>query len=76
MKHILRSESFLTAEEVWEEYEELLPPSLCARYDEDEDEVFIEVKDFEALYNFAHSINADIIVKSNNGSSKIILDEY
>jgi hypothetical protein len=76
MKHILRSESFLTAEEVWREYEATLPRSFSARYDEDESEVIIEVKDFQELYEFAHSHNADIIVKSGNGSRKIILDEY
>lgn len=76
MKHILRSESFLTAEEVWKEYEELLPAAFGAEYDEDEDEVIFEVTDFKELYDFAHSCNADIIVKSSNGSSKIILEEY
>lgn len=76
MKHILRSESFLTAEEVWEEYEELLPAAFGAKYDEEEDEVTFEVTDFKELYDFAHSCNADIIVSSSNGSRIITLEEY
>ena len=74
MKFEVRSEAYLTAEELMENYEVDME-ELNPYYDEVEDKVFVEVKHIAPIFNFGENIDAEIIIKSRNGNPVIIIDE-
>lgn len=70
------SESYFSAEEIMAEYAELMNENdLYPVLDIRQDKVFVEVKHISALFNFADSADLEIIIKSNNGNPRLILDE-
>ena len=77
MRLELQSELYLTGEEIMENYAEELDDfeSILVEYDEELDKVFLELVSLPALFNFAYSIGAELIIKSREGNPLIILDE-
>ena len=78
MRLELQSEIFFTGEEIMENYVEDLEDfeAILVEYDEDVDKVFLELTSLPALFNFADSIGAELIIKSREGNPLIILDEW
>ena len=77
MRLELQSEIYLTGKEIMENYAEELDEfeSAFVEYDEELDKVFLEVISLPALFDFADSIGAELIIKSREGNPLVILDE-